>query len=212
MVLGAGSWLGLRQPHTAPVNVCVCNRRDHHIQTKTPRKTQHQPQPHIRPTYVAKAQYAEAAYVSQGLSKKDKNLYKKSQVTYFIMNNQLIQPSWQHSAPSQHRKKTERINQYKKFTKILYYASTHPYAIITHHTSDMILAGHSKASHPTETKARSREEGKLFMSNKTELPTNNWAVVTIRKIIKAVMSSAAEAELGALFIKCKEKNPARQSL
>ena len=50
------------------------------------------------------------------------------------------------------------------------------------------------------------------MSNNTVLPTNNGAVLTMAKIIKAVMSSAAEAELGALFINCKEAIPARQSL
>ena len=41
------------------------------------------------------------------------------------------------------------------------------------------------------------------MSNNIEFPPNNVAVLTIAKIFKAVMSSAAEAELGALFINCR---------
>ena len=50
------------------------------------------------------------------------------------------------------------------------------------------------------------------MSNNTVFPPNNGAVLTKYKIIKAVMSSAEEAELGALFINFKECIPARQSI
>ena len=50
------------------------------------------------------------------------------------------------------------------------------------------------------------------MSNNSPIPANNGAVVTISHIIKAVISSAAEAELGALFINFREAIPARQAL
>ena len=50
------------------------------------------------------------------------------------------------------------------------------------------------------------------MSNNTAFPPNNGAVLKISKIIKAVMSSASEAELGALFTNCKEYNPELQDL
>ena len=50
------------------------------------------------------------------------------------------------------------------------------------------------------------------MSTNTYFPPNNGAVLTISKIIKAVMSSAAEAELGAIFINRKEVIPELQSL
>ena len=50
------------------------------------------------------------------------------------------------------------------------------------------------------------------MSNNMELPPNNGAVLTIAIIIKEVMSSAAEAELGALFINCNESIPSLQTL
>ena len=42
------------------------------------------------------------------------------------------------------------------------------------------------------------------MSNNVDIPPNNGAILNIAKIIKAVMSSAAEAEVGALFINAKE--------
>ncbi len=41
------------------------------------------------------------------------------------------------------------------------------------------------------------------MAGSEEIPINNGAVLNILQIIKAVMSSAAEAELGALFINAK---------
>ena len=50
------------------------------------------------------------------------------------------------------------------------------------------------------------------MSNNTDYATNNVSVLTVAKIIKAVMSSAAESKLGALFINCHKDIPARQAL
>ena len=50
------------------------------------------------------------------------------------------------------------------------------------------------------------------MLNNTAFLPKNGAVLTISKIIKSVMSSAAEAELGALFVNCKEAIPASQSI
>ena len=50
------------------------------------------------------------------------------------------------------------------------------------------------------------------MSNDSTNPPNNGAVLTIAQIIKNVMSSAAEAELSALFINCREAVPARHTL
>ena len=42
------------------------------------------------------------------------------------------------------------------------------------------------------------------MSNNEDIPQPNGSIFYIAQIIKAVMSSAAEAELGALFINAKE--------
>jgi hypothetical protein len=55
-----------------------------------------------------------------------------------------------------------------------------------------------------ESKSQSRAGGHFFLSNDSQNPPNNGAVLTIAQIIDAVMSSAAEAELGALFINAKE--------
>jgi hypothetical protein len=45
-----------------------------------------------------------------------------------------------------------------------------------------------------------------------EDPANNWAVLNLAQLIKAVMSSTAEAELGALYINAREAVPQRTTL
>ena len=67
----------------------------------------------------------------------------------------------------------------------------------------MKLEIHSNASYLSEPKARSRAGSHMFMAGSEEIPINNGVVLNISQIIKAVMSSAAEVELGALFIKAK---------
>jgi hypothetical protein len=46
------------------------------------------------------------------------------------------------------------------------------------------------------------------MSNNDAIPSNNGAILMISPIIKAVMSSVVEADIGALYINCKEAIPA----
>jgi hypothetical protein len=103
-------------------------------------------------------------------------------------------------------------NTKKLVHQFLDYAATHPDAIITYQASNMVLAGHSNASYLLETNACSRAGGHFFMSNDEAIPSNNGAILTISQIIKAIMSSAAEAEIAALYINCKEAILARHTL
>jgi hypothetical protein len=66
----------------------------------------------------------------------------------------------------------------------------------------MVLAAHSDASYLLEANAHSQAGGHFFMSSDTFCPHNNGAVLTIAQIIKAVMSLAAKAKIGALYINC----------
>jgi hypothetical protein len=84
--------------------------------------------------------------------------------------------------------------------QFLDYAALQEDAIVTYWASNMKLAIHSNASYLSEPKARSRAGGHMFMAGTEEIPMNNGAVLNILQIIKAVMSSTAEAKLGALFI------------
>jgi hypothetical protein len=107
---------------------------------------------------------------------------------------------------------TQQANPTQKTKKLVHqlldYAATHPNAIITYQARDMVLTVHSNASYLLETNAHSRAGRHFFMSNDEAIPSNNGAILTILQIIKAVMSSTAEAEIAALYINCKEAIPA----
>ena len=77
-------------------------------------------------------------------------------------------------------------------------------AIISYRARKMILAVHSDVGYCNKKKLRSQAGGHFFLTNDDENPRNNDAILTIETIIKAVMSSAAEAELGALYLNARE--------
>ena len=100
----------------------------------------------------------------------------------------------------------------EKVKQLLDYCATQEDAIITYNASKMILAVHSDAGYCNEKNSRSRAGGHFFLSNDEQFPPNNGAILTQASIIKAVMSSAAEAEIGALFLNAKEAVYLRQIL
>ena len=95
-------------------------------------------------------------------------------------------------------------NTMRKIKQLLDYSGTHPDAALTYWSSNMVLAAHSDTSYLSETKSRSRTGGHFFMASDIAVPENNGAVHTVDQIIKTVMSSAAEAELGGLYINCRK--------
>ncbi len=84
--------------------------------------------------------------------------------------------------------------------------------ILTYKASSMVLAVHSNASYLSKRKAHSHAVSHMFMSTNTDIPDNNGAVLNTSQIIRAVMLSAAEAELGALFINTKHAVSMRHTL
>ena len=103
-------------------------------------------------------------------------------------------------------------NTYEKTLYFLDYVATHPYAIITFKKSKMVLAINSDASYPTEPKARSRASGRYYMADEEEEEAKNGPVHNVAQIIRNVMTSAADAEIGALYINSSQAIPARQLL
>ena len=98
----------------------------------------------------------------------------------------------------------------KKLTWLLNYVASNPNASITYEASDMCLHVHSDASYLSVPKARSRAGGHFFLSNhpdKQGLQQINGPIHVISKIIKLVMASAAEAEIGASFLAAQESIP-----
>jgi hypothetical protein len=84
--------------------------------------------------------------------------------------------------------------------QLLDYCAMQEEAVISYKASKMILAVHSDARYCNEKKSCSRVGGHFFLTNNNEHPPNNGAILTVATIIKAVMSSATEAELGALYL------------
>ena len=113
----------------------------------------------------------------------------------------------QQAAPTE--KTMERVNTF------LDYMATHPDAIIRYYPSDMVLNVHSDASYLTAPKARSRAGGHFFLGSipKDGCPIRlNGAILTQCSILKCVAASAAEAELGALFLNAMEAKIIRLTL
>ena len=65
-------------------------------------------------------------------------------------------------------------------------------------------AVHSDARYLSESRAQSRAGGHFFLSNDTNIPPNNCAVLNIAHIIRHVMLLATEAELAAIYIMARE--------
>src|SRR6056300_678158 len=105
---------------------------------------------------------------------------------------------------------TERTNEAIEW--LLDYCATYPSDGILYRASNMILAAHSDAGFNNETKGRSRAGAHIFLSEDEPSPKWNGAVLTIAQIIKFVMDSASEAELGALYMTAKEMVPMRNTL
>jgi hypothetical protein len=97
--------------------------------------------------------------------------------------------------------------------QLLDYLATHPDATIRYHASDMILHIHSDASYISVSNARSRLGGLFFLGNKSpEQDTLNGSILNVASIIKNVVVSAAESEVGECFHNAQSGGPLRVTL
>ncbi len=177
-----------------------------------PNRPQNQPHKHTIPTYGATVQYAKDEDTSRILSKEEKK-YIQQVLGTFLYYGRAVDSTMLTALSSIASAQAEPTEDTLANIKIfLDYAATHQDAVLTYHASDMVLVVHSDASYLSEPKARSRAGGHFFMASNTENATNNGAVLNIAQLIKAVMSSAAEAELGALYINACEAVPMQNLL
>jgi hypothetical protein len=97
--------------------------------------------------------------------------------------------------------------------QMLDYLATHPDATIRYHASAMILHIHSDASYLSVSNARSRLRGRFFLGNKSpEQETLNGSILNVVAVIKNVVASAAESEVGACFHNAQSGAPLRVAL
>jgi hypothetical protein len=97
--------------------------------------------------------------------------------------------------------------------QMLDYLATHLEAAIRYHTSNMILHIHSDASYISVSNARSRLGGLFFLGNTSpEQDTLNGSILNVASVIKNVVASAAESEVGACFHNSQGGAPLRVTL
>jgi len=177
-----------------------------------PDQPQHQPHQHATPMYGATVQYAKPEDTSQRLSPSKKNYIQKVIGTFLYYGRTIdstMLTTLSAIASAQAEPMEETMTRCKQF---LDYAATHQDATLTYKASDMVLVVHSDVSYLSEPKACSRAGGHFFLSSDCNHPANNGAVLNLAQLIKAVMSFAAKAELGALYINAREAVPQQITL
>jgi hypothetical protein len=107
----------------------------------------------------------------------------------------------------------------KAATHLLNYAATHPNATLRYHASDMLLEIPSDASYLSAPKACSRAGGLHFLGNKIDTshpdsppPPPNSAIHVLSNIMRNVLDSATEAQVGALFHNAQDSCVLRNTL
>jgi hypothetical protein len=103
----------------------------------------------------------------------------------------------------------------KSVAHLLDYCSTHHEATIRYYASDMQLKIHSDASYLSKPKYKSRIGGCFYFGGKTNArtkPLSNGPLLCQTTVLKHVVSSVAEAEVGALFVSAKEGTVTRTTL
>ena len=113
----------------------------------------------------------------------------------------------------QQAKATERT--LERARHMLDYLATHPDAVVRYHASDMVLNIHSDASYLSEPRGRSRLAGYFFLGSVPKDDEDikvNGNIYVACGVLRIVVCSAAEAELGALFLNIKEGKVLRMTL
>jgi len=163
-----------------------------------PSKCQDSPYPYTEPKYGAKQQFAEydtSAPVGNDEQKYVQKVTRKINWYARGVDSTMLTPI---IALSSQQAKTTQATM-RRVQHFLNYAATKEPAVTTYRASDMVLVNHSNAGYLNEEGVRSRVGGHHFLSENVASPSNYGAIYNKASIIKAVMSSAAEAKIGALY-------------
>jgi hypothetical protein len=96
---------------------------------------------------------------------------------------------------------------------MLDYLATNPDTTIRYHASDMVLHIHSDAYYLSVSNARSHLGDLFFLGNKSpEQDTLNRFILNVAAVMKNVVASAAESEVGTCFHNAQSGAPLRVTL
>jgi hypothetical protein len=193
------------------------------FQRSPPTKPQHAPHPWTPPNYGVTTQLTPAPDTTDPLNASDKTHLQEiiGTLLYYaraVDSTILVALGTLASAQSTATQATLQAAEH-----LLDYCATHPHATVRFQASDMCLHIHSDASYLSESKACSRAAGHFFLSRRPRNPNaapastdpdppNNGAIHTHSSIMSVVLSSATEAELGALFYNAKDATAFRVTL
>jgi hypothetical protein len=183
----------------------------HKFQHPNPKQPCHSPSQWNIPMYGAKVQLTNPIDLSPAMSAAQTTNLQQV-VGAFLFYARAVDPTMLHTLNVLSAAQSKGTQATTK--ALLNYYATHPDATLQYRASDMILHIHSDASYLTESKARSRAGGHHFLSDK---PSNqpsrpNGPILSLAKILRNVMSSAAKAEVGALFLNAREGTVLRNTL
>jgi hypothetical protein len=182
------------------------------FQHDAPKHPQHTPSRYVTPIYSAKTQYATADEAPPLSAQQCLTIQKVTvSVLYYARAVDLTVLMPLNNIATEQTKATEKMQ--AATNQLLDYLATHSDATIKYHASDMILHIHSDASYLSVSNARSRLGGLFFLGNKSpEQDTLNGSILDIASVIKNVVASAAESEVGACFHNAQSGAPLRVTL
>jgi hypothetical protein len=182
------------------------------FQHDAPKHPQHTPSRYGTPVYGAKTQYATKDETPPLTAQKCLTIQKVTgSVLYYAraVDPTVLMPL--NDIATEQTKATKKKQ--AATNQLLDYLATHPDATIRYHASDMTLHIHSDASYLSVSNVRSRLGGLFFLGNKPpEQDKLNGCILNVASVIKNLVASAAESEVGACLHNTQSGAPLRVTL
>jgi hypothetical protein len=169
------------------------------FQHDAPNHPQHTPSRYVTPVYGAKTQYATKDETPPLTAQQCLTIQKANgSVLYYAraVDPTVLMPL--NDIATEQTKATEKTQ--AATNQLLDYLASHPDATIRYYASDMILHIHSNASYLSFSNPRSYLGGLFFFGRKSpEQDTLNGSILNVASVIKHVVASATESEVGPCF-------------
>ena len=169
-------------------------------QHPTPTKHHYRPTKYAPPEYRKKIQYSNED-TSQELTQLQKNHTQKA-CRKFLYDGRSINNTQLHALNELSIKATTATEETQEaLTQFLNHCASNPNTrvIYSYRPSDIILSYNSDATYLVAPKSRSGAGGYYYLGNKDGTQFNG-PIYVLANIINAVMGSAAEAEVGGLYL------------
>jgi hypothetical protein len=167
------------------------------FQHDNPNHPQHTPYRYVTPVYGAKTQYATKDETPPLTAKQCLTIQKVT--GYVLYYARAVDPTVLmalNDIATEQTKATEKTQ--AATNQLLDYLATHPDSTIRYHASEIIVHIHSDASYLSVSNARSRLRGLFFCGDKSPQQDKlNGSILNVASVIRNVVTSTAESEVGA---------------